>query len=133
MVQKHTTAAFYDRNATVTDQETLSGNTLRRFCSRRRSKGVLRQHFLAKTLPKSTPQPTQRPILHLFSNILNIIKVSYTVLHIKILYLHPLPIMATDIKKKAFSFIPPMNLDNSKRIGIMLTLALAVLWAMPTL
>lgn len=36
-------------------------------------------------------------------------------------------------KKKAFSFIPPMNLDNSKRIGIMLTLALAVLWAMPTL
>lgn len=27
MVQKHTTAAFYDRNATVTDQETLSGNT----------------------------------------------------------------------------------------------------------
>lgn len=41
--------------------------------------------------------------------------------------------MATDIKKKAFGFIPPMNLDNSKRIGIMLTLALAVLWAMPTL
>lgn len=33
MVQKHTTAAFYDRNATVTDQETLSGNTLRRFRS----------------------------------------------------------------------------------------------------
>lgn len=61
------------------------------------------------------------------------IKVFYTVFTIKTLYLHPLPIMATDIKEKAFSFIPPMNLDNSKRIGIMLTLALAVLWAMPTL
>ena len=40
MVQKHTTAAFYDRNATVTDQETLAGNTLRRFRSRREQRKV---------------------------------------------------------------------------------------------